>query len=294
MVTITGSVGRSAQNQPHDVAVIQAALGKLAATPNQFGGPGLYAGPIDGRSTPELEVAIGLLEIQAQIHPVGRIDPIGPALNALKSRLPMDQQGLVGIPGTAAVAITGGGASGGSLVEEAARVMRERTLLPMKAAQALERLMRDVHRSTGLVLTPAGHGIDPQGHLLQGLAFAGLRWLGRDGRATDQLPFEHAGAIMTAVRRVPLPQDLDWHQGAAPSQVALARQTQKVGLGALPTRFSLGGSDVLAVRFRDPFPSLSDSLPPPDAARLTRFGLRASGDPILNRLLAGALIQIEA
>jgi hypothetical protein len=119
-------------------------------------------------------------------------------------------------------------------------------------------------------------------------------WVNREGRVTDQLPFEHVSAIMTAVRRVPLPQDLDWHQGAAPAQVALARQTQKVGLGGLPTRFSLGGSDALAVRLRDPFPSLSGSLPPPDAARLTRFGLRASGDPILDRLLAGALHQIEA
>jgi hypothetical protein len=272
------------------VATIQAAFSQLSAG-NGFGGPKLWAKPPDGRSSPELERAISLFQSKERINSTHRIEPNGPALQALDRALPQDWRGLAGIEGTGAVICT---TCPSHALSDVVRVLRERTLLPRAAGEALGELAREIHRDTGLILRPDGHAIDAQGRLIQKLAFADSRWLAPGNRLDNAVPPAQVQQVLAALRRRPLRGDLEWMNGPVPHGVAAPLQSQKVGMShpSGPGAFGPGGA--FAARTRQGLRCLSGQPRPVDHARLARNHLQRTGDPVADRMLDVVTGEIEA
>lgn len=289
MIRLGGAVGKGGMNRPHDVAVIQAALLKL---PAQSSAKRPYSGAIDGRASPALDAAIGVFQASAGLSQSMRIEPQGSGVQALGRLLPMEWRGLSGLEGCRVVIVSQPGSASASL-EQAARVMRERTLLPMKVAAGLETLVRDVYRKFGLVLRPQGHGVDPLGHLVQGLSFAEVRWLDSSGRATTAPPVSEMSAILAPIRRVKPSGPLEWLTGSAPSLSAPPVRSQQIGAAILQPGFSIAPGSVLAVRSREPLRALAGSAPPVDLPRLKRLNLKPTGDPVADRMLDRVADHLE-
>ena len=172
MPKLSSSVGKSAPNRPHDVALIQAALANLPASPNSPFGQKIWTKQVDGRTSPDLERAITLFQSNNRITQSARIDPMGPDIQALDRTLPPDRKGIAAVENCTAVLCTSINASSMAQAQEA---LRKRTLLPGPAAAQLGDVVRDIQKQMGLVLRPDGHGIDQQGRMVQKLTFPGLR-----------------------------------------------------------------------------------------------------------------------
>lgn len=291
MPRISSVVGRSAPNQQHDVAVIQAALANLPANQG-FGGPSLWTRPVDGRPSPDLEAAIAAFQTKERLPVTHRVEASGPGLDAMERALPHEMRGLTGIEGTDVVVLNGYQPHG---FQEAARILRERTLLPRDAADALARLAETVHRASGLVLRPDGHGITANGALVQCLAFADVRWVGRDGKPAFSPPPDRVDAAVRAVQRHGLGGGLEWVQGppssAVSGPISPPTQSQRVGRDMPGPQ---GGPMRLAVRTRACLTCLAGQTGGIDRVRLARLNLQATNDPVVERLLDAAAAEVEA
>jgi hypothetical protein len=290
MTRISAPVGRGSPNKQHDVATMQAAFTQITAG-SSFGGPKLWTRAIDGRSSRELENSIGLFQFKERINPTHRSDPTGPLHQALDRALPQDWRGLAGIEGTDAVICT---TCPSHALTGAIQVLRERTLLPRTASDALGDLAREIHRDTGLILRPDGHAIDGQGRLIQKLAFADSRWVAPGNRLDNTAPPGQAQRILAALRRRPLRGDLEWSTGAITHGAAAPLLAQKVGMSSPSGLGAFGAGDTLAVRTRQGLRCLSGQPRPIDHARLARNHPQRTGDPIADRMLDVVTGEIEA
>lgn len=289
MLKLSSSVGRGAPNQKHDVALIQSALASLPANPAAPFGQKIWTRPADGRVTPDLEQAIRLFQSNNRITQTARIDPMGPDMQTLDRTLPQDRKGLAVVEQCSAVLCGSVTVSGMGQANEA---LRKLSLLPSQAAEQLGDMARDLHKQTGLVLCPDGHGIDQQGRLVQRLTFAETHWLDNSGRFTPQAPLDKAREVVAALHRRPLPGLLEWHKGPMPFGSAPVHLAQRVGTMSGPG--GAMGQEVLAVRARQGLACLSGMHRPLDPERMRRVGLRRTGDIVADRMLDVAAAEIEA
>ena len=290
MPKLSSSVGKSAPNRPHDVALIQAALANLPASTNSPFGQKIWTKQVDGRSSLDLERAITLFQSNNRITQSGRIDPMGPDIQALDRTLPPDRKGIAAVENCTAVLCSSMNVSAMNQAQEA---LRKKTLLPGPAAEQLGDVVRDIHKQMGLVLRPDGHGIDQQGRMVQKLAFADTHWMNQSGQFTPQIPLDKAQQVVSALLRRPLPSLLEWHTGPMPFGHASVHQSQRVGnmIGASGGGM---GNVVLAIRIRQGLRCLSGMNRPVDNQRLQRLGLRLTGDPVADRMQDVAAGEIEA
>ncbi len=99
MPKLDGSVGQGAQNQRHDVAVVQAALGK-ARGPNR---KPFWPGPIDGdypRHRRALDQSIAVFQQAHRLRPSGKMNRLGSDVDRLETALPASHRRMSGVPGT--------------------------------------------------------------------------------------------------------------------------------------------------------------------------------------------------
>ena len=290
MPKLSSSVGRSSPNRPHDVALIQAALASLPTSPNSPFGQKIWTRPVDGRASPDLERAITLFQSNNRIIQSGRIDPMGPDIQALDRGLPPDCKGIAVVENCTAVLCSSMNVSSMNQAQEA---LRKRTLLPGPAAEQLGDVVRNIQKQMGLVLRPDGHGIDQQGRMVQKLAFADTHWMNNSGQFTPQIPMDKAQQVVSALLRRPLPSLLEWHTGPMPFDHGPVHQSQRVGnmIGASGGGM---GTVVLAIRVKQGLRCLSGMNRPIDNQRLQRVGLRATNDPVADRMQDVAATEIEA
>ena len=276
MPKLSSAVGKGAPNHQHDVALVQAALASAPASPNSPFGQKIWTKTVDGRTSPELENAIVLFQSNNRITQSGRIDPMGPDIQALDRALPPDRKGIAVVESCTAVLCSSMNVSS---VNQAQEALRKRTLLPGPAVEQLGDVVRDIHNRMGLVLRPDGHGIDQQGRMVQKLIFADTHWMNQSGQFTPQIPMDKAQQVVSALHRWPLPSLLEWHTGPMPFGDAPAHLSQRVGnmIGAGGGGM---GTVILAIRVRQGLRCLSGMIPPLDTQRLQRTG-DAVGDRIL-------------
>lgn len=280
MIRLSSSVGRGASNRTHDVATVQAALSQIADTP-RGGSAKLWTRAVDGRASPELDAVIARLQERERIGATHRIDPPGPTLSAIDRALPPAWRGLTGIEGTAAVACT---ACTGQDADHGARLLRERTLLPRDAADALADLARAVFRATGLVLRADGHGLDGRGRLVQALALADTLWVTAGGRLEPRAPFGEGRRVVDTLHRLTPGGAIEWSRDPLPTVSAPPGPAQRLGTGSAPGHSALDGV-LLAVRTRASLVSGIVPTKPADPTRLSRLRLQPTGDPVADRLL---------
>ena len=290
MPKLSSSVGRSSPNRPHDVALIQAALASLPTSPNSPFGQKIWTRPVDGRASPDLERAITLFQSNNRIIQSGRIDPMGPDIQALDRGLPPDCKGIAVVENCTAVLCSSMNVSSMNQAQEA---LRKRTLLPGPAAEQLGDVVRNIQKQMGLVLRPDGHGIDQQGRMVQKLAFADTHWMNNSGQFTPQVPMDKAQQVVSALLRRPMPSILEWHTGPMPFGHGPVHQSQRVGnmIGASGGGM---GNVVLAIRVKQGLRCLSGMNRPIDNQRLQRVGLRLTNDPVADRMQDVAATEIEA
>ena len=99
MPKLAGSVGQGAQNQRHDVAVVQAALGKARRKDRKP----YWPGPIDGdtpRHRKALDHCIAIFQQAQRLRPSGKINRLGSDVDRLETALPASHRRMTGVPGT--------------------------------------------------------------------------------------------------------------------------------------------------------------------------------------------------
>lgn len=160
------------------------------------------------------------------INATGRIEVMGPDMQAIDRLLPQDRKGIATVENCSAVPCTSLAPHQG---QEAQRATRERTLLPREAASQLAEFIRNVQAQMGLTLRPDGHAIDFQGRMVQKLAFADVHWMNLQGQFSPQVPDDKAREVVAALQRRPLPSALEWHTGPMPTGHAAAVLAQRVG-----------------------------------------------------------------
>ena len=215
---------------------------------------------------------------------------VGPDIQALNRGLPPDRKGIAVVENCTAVLCSSMNVSSMNQAQEA---LRKRTLLPGPAAEQLGDVVRDIHKQMGLVLRPDGHGIDPQGRMVQKLAFADTHWMNNSGQFTPQIPMDKAQQVFSALHRRPLPALLEWHTGHMPFGHGPTHPSQRVG-NMIGANSGGPGNLALAIRVKQTLRCLTGRNRPVDPQRLQRLGLRQTHDLVVDRLQDVAAEEIEA
>ena len=102
MPKLDGSVGQGAENQRHDVAVVQAALGKARGRDRKP----FWPGPIDGdypRHRRALDQSIAVFQQAHRLRRSGKMNHLGSDVDRLETALPASHRRMSGVPGTVLV-----------------------------------------------------------------------------------------------------------------------------------------------------------------------------------------------
>ncbi len=197
MPKLDGSVGQGAQNQRHDVAVVQAALGKARAPNRKPFWPGPPRGPIDGdypRHRKALDQSIAVFQQAHRLRPSGRINRLGSDVDRLESALPAGHRRMSGVPGTTLVRRRNTAAP--APAAEAAARTEATAPLPDFERAALADLQRKLFEAHGLCFTVTGVGVVGGGRFQVSLACPDSEWL--DVRRNV---FELGGKLPPALRK---------------------------------------------------------------------------------------------
>ena len=174
MPALDGSVGQGAQNQRHDVAVVQAALGKARGRDRKP----YWPGPIDGdypRHRRALNQSIAVFQQAHRLRPSGKINRLGSDVDRLETALPAGHRRMSGVPGTTLVRRRNTAAPA-PFAEAAART--EATApLPDVERSALADLQRDLAEGHKLGCTVTGLGVVTGGRFQVSLACPDSEWL---------------------------------------------------------------------------------------------------------------------
>ena len=193
MPNFDGAVGKGGQNQRHDVAVVQAALGKLMRPDRKP----YWPGPIDGdypRHRQNLERAIGIFQQCNHLRASGKLNRLGSDVNRIENALPASHRKMAGVPGTALVRRQIVAAP--ARIEEAAG--RTETMAPLPKAEraALADLQRNVARTHKLCFTAGDIEVVAGGRFRTMLTCPDSEWL--DVRRNV---FELGGRLPQALRQ---------------------------------------------------------------------------------------------
>jgi hypothetical protein len=190
---LDGSVGQGAENKRHDVAVVQAALGKARGRDRKP----FWPGPIDGdypRHRKALDQSIAVFQQAQRLRPSCKINRLGSDVDRLESALPAGHRRMSGVPGTTLVRrrLT---AAPAPAVEAAAKT--EATApLPDFERTALADLQRDLYEAHNLFFKVTGVGVVGGGRFRVSLACPDSEWL--DPRRNV---FELGGKLPPALRK---------------------------------------------------------------------------------------------
>ncbi len=193
MPNLDGAVGKGGQNQRHDVAVVQAALGKLMRPDRKP----FWPGPIDGdypRHRQNLERAIGIFQQCNRLRASGKLNRLGSDVNRIENALPASHRKMAGVPGTALVRRQIVAAP--ARIEEAAGRTETTTPLPKAERAALADLQRNVARAHKLCFEVGDVEVTPEGRFRTMLACPDSEWL--DPRRNV---FELGGRLPQALRQ---------------------------------------------------------------------------------------------
>jgi murein DD-endopeptidase MepM/ murein hydrolase activator NlpD len=193
MPALDGSVGQGAQNQRHDVAVVQAALGKTRGRDHKP----YWPGPIDGdypRHRRALDQSIAVFQLAHRLRPSGKINRLGSDVDRLESALPAGHRRMSGVPGTVLVRRRNTVAPA-PFAEAAARTEATAPLPDFERA-ALAALQRDLFEAHKLCFTVSGVGVVSGGRFQVSLACPDSEWL--DLRRNV---FELGGRLPPALRK---------------------------------------------------------------------------------------------
>ncbi len=171
-----GSVGQGAQNQRHDVAVVQAALGKARA-PNR---KPYWPGPIDGdypRHRRALDQSIAVFQQAHRLRPSGKINRLGSDIDRLETALPAGHRRMSGVPGTVLVRRRNTAAPAPAAEAAATEATAP---LPDAERSALADLQRDLFEAHKRRFTVSGLGVVSGGRFQVSLACPDSEW--RDPR----------------------------------------------------------------------------------------------------------------
>jgi len=188
-----GSVGQGAQNQRHDVAVVQAALGKAR-------GPGckpFWPGPIDGdypRHRRALDQSIAVFQQAHRLRPSGKMNRLGSDVDRLETALPASHRRMSGVPGT--VLVRRRNTAAPAPAAEAAARTEATAPLPDVERAALAALQRDLFEAHRLYFKVTGVGVVAGGRFQVSLAWPDSEWL--DARRNV---FELGGKLPPALRK---------------------------------------------------------------------------------------------
>ncbi len=193
MPALDGSVGQGAQNQRHDVAVVQAALGKARA-PNR---KPFWPGPIDGdypRHRRNLDQCIAAFQQCHRLRPSGKINRIGSDVDRLENALPAGHRRMSGVPGT--VLVRRRNTAAPAPAAEAAAKTEATAPLPDAERSALAALQRDLFEAHKLYFKVTGLGVVSGGRFRVTLGCPDSEWL--DVRRNV---FELGGKLPPALRK---------------------------------------------------------------------------------------------
>ncbi len=197
MPKLDGSVGQGAQNQRHDVAVVQAALGKARGRDRKPYWPGPPRGPIDGdypRHRRNLDQSIAIFQQAHRLRPSGKINRLGSDVDRLESALPAGHRRMSGIPGTTLVRRRNTAAP--APAAEAAASTESTAPLPDFERSALAALQRELFEAHKLYFKVTGLGVVSGGRFQVSLACPDSEWL--DVRRNV---FELGGKLPAALRK---------------------------------------------------------------------------------------------
>ncbi len=156
MPKLDGSVGQGAQNQRHDVAVVQAALGKARGRDRKP----FWPGPIDGdyaRHRKALDQSIAVFQQAQRLRPSGKINRMGSDVDRLENALPAGHRRMSGVPGT--VLVRRRNTAAPAPAAEAAARTEATAPLPDVERAALADLQRSLYEAHKLCFTVAGVGV---------------------------------------------------------------------------------------------------------------------------------------
>ena len=192
MPKLDGSVGQGAENKRHDVAVVQAALGKARGRDRKP----YWPGPIDGdypRHRKALGQSIAVFQQAQRLRPSGKINRMGSDVDRLENALPAGHRRMSGVPGTVLVRrrLTAAPAP----VTEAAAKTEATAPLPDFERTALADLQRDLYEAHNLFFKVTGVGVVGGGRFRVSLACPDSEWL--DPRRNV---FELGGKLPPALR----------------------------------------------------------------------------------------------
>ena len=174
MPKLDGSVGQGAENKRHDIAVVQAALGKARSRDRKP----YWPGPIDGdypRHRKALGQSLAVFQQAQRLRPSGKINRLGSDVDRLESALPAGHRRMSGVPGTTLVRrrLTAAPAP----AAEAAARSEATAPLPEFERLALASLQRDLYEAHKLCFTMTGVGVVGGGRFRVSLACPDSEWL---------------------------------------------------------------------------------------------------------------------
>ncbi|MCZ6814360.1 MAG: M23 family metallopeptidase [Alphaproteobacteria bacterium] len=193
MPKLDGSVGQGAQNQRHDVAVVQAALGKARGRDRKP----YWPGPIDGdypRHRRALDQSIAVFQQCHRLRPSGKINRLGSDVDRLETALPAGHGRMSGVPGT--VLVRRRNTAAPAPFAEAAARTEATTPLPDFERAALAALQRDLFEAHKLYFKVTGLGVVSGGRFQVSLTCPDSEWL--DLRRNV---FELGGRLPRALRK---------------------------------------------------------------------------------------------
>jgi len=174
MPKLDGSVGQGAQNQRHDVAVVQAALGKARSRDRKP----YWPGPIDGdysRHRKALDQSIATFQQAHRLRPSGKMNRLGSDVDRLETALPASHRRMSGVPGTNLVRRRNTAAP--APAAEAAAKTEAAAPLPDAERTVLAALQRDLFEAHKLYFKVTGLGVVAGGRFQVSLACPDSEWL---------------------------------------------------------------------------------------------------------------------
>jgi hypothetical protein len=227
-----GSVGQGAENRRHDVAVVQAALGKAR-------GPGrkpFWPGPIDGdypRHRRALDQSIAVFQQCHRLRPSGKMNRLGSDVDRLEIALPANHRRISGVPGT-------------TLVRR-----RNTAPLPDFERSALATLQRDLFEAHKLYFKVSGVGVVAGGRFRALLVCPDSEWLDLRRNVFElggRLPQALRKGLEATLARAARAWKLAPASGDRPGLVlASARAFPALHPGAAPERAGLEAFDIAQV-----------------------------------------------
>jgi hypothetical protein len=193
MPKLDGSVGQGAENRRHDVAVVQAALGKARGRDRKP----FWPGPIDGdypRHRRALDQSIAVFQQCHRLRPSGKMNRLGSDVDRLETALPASHRRMSGVPGTVLVRRRNSAAP--APAAEAAARTEATAPLPDVERGALAALQRGLFEAHKLCFTVSGVGVVSGGRFRVSLACPDSEWL--DLRRNV---FELGGKLPPALRQ---------------------------------------------------------------------------------------------